>query len=117
MCSPIVALITDYAHSACPGADFAMSTISIYIASTLHVFEILPGFDERGRPVVLTEEFTDEAVMYVVFFLMTIIHVLSSSSSSPLSFPRHFKPRSQQLERLVRDLVPPEDEDSLGSSF
>lgn len=42
-----------------------MSVISVYIASTLHVFEILPGFDERGRPVVLTEEFTDEAVMYV----------------------------------------------------
>ncbi|TCD67847.1 hypothetical protein EIP91_011909 [Steccherinum ochraceum] len=71
----------------CPGSDFAISLLSICIASMLHVFEIKAGTDESSQPVVLTAEGCSEAI------------------SSPLMFPRHIVPRSAQAERLIRDVV------------
>lgn len=83
-----------------------MSVISIYIASMLHVFEVLPGIDDAGQPVVLSDDFTDDAVMYVSEkFLMADVLLTADLYSSPTTFPRHFKPRSRDLERLVRDTV------------
>ena len=93
-----------------------MSVISIYIASMLHVFEILPGVDDAGQPVVLSDDFTDDAVMYVSeTFLTADVLLTAVLCSSPTTFPHHFKPRSKDLERLVRDTVLSSDSESTPS--
>jgi len=80
-------VVFGFGRRICPGSDFAMSLISISIASILHVFEVKPGVDESGLPVQLTTDCGNEAIC------------------SPTTFPRQFTPRSKQLERLVCEQV------------
>lgn len=49
----------------CPGRHFAVNTLRIYIASTLHVFNITPGTD-----VQLSTEYVGGIVTYVSYLLI-----------------------------------------------
>ncbi|KAH8103459.1 cytochrome P450 [Cristinia sonorae] len=40
----------------CPGRHLAVNTLCIYAASTLYAFDITPGVDADGNPVVLSNE-------------------------------------------------------------
>ncbi|KAH8105125.1 cytochrome P450 [Cristinia sonorae] len=71
----------------CAGMDFALHSLNTFMACMLHVYEMKPGVDEHGQPVVLTSEGSDDAISF------------------PVTFPRHIKPRSAQAERLIRDIV------------
>ncbi|KAH8105243.1 cytochrome P450 [Cristinia sonorae] len=52
----------------CAGLDFAATTLHILLASMLHVYDMKPGVDERGQPVILSGEGSDEAISYVPYF-------------------------------------------------
>ncbi|KAH8105245.1 cytochrome P450 [Cristinia sonorae] len=80
-----------FGRRVCAGNEFALSVLNIFMASMLHVYEIKPGVDVSGQPVTLTSEGSDEAI------------------SSPMTFPRHIKPRSPHAEQLVREIVLSED--------
>ncbi|KAH8105130.1 cytochrome P450 [Cristinia sonorae] len=80
-------IVFGFGRRICAGADFALVMLNITIASMLHVFEVKAGVDEHGQPLVLASEGTDEGI------------------SSPMTFPRHIKPRSAQAERLIGDIV------------
>ncbi|KAH8105122.1 cytochrome P450 [Cristinia sonorae] len=80
-----------FGRRSCAGMDFALHSLYIFMASFLHVYEVKAGFDEQGRPVVLTPEGSDDAICV------------------PETFPRHIKPRSAQAERLIREIVLVED--------
>ncbi|TCD66265.1 hypothetical protein EIP91_001594 [Steccherinum ochraceum] len=71
--------------SICSGRHFAMNTLDIYVASTLHVFDISAGVDANGVPVVLTSEYVGGMI------------------SGPRDFPTGFKPRSETALRLIRE--------------
>ena len=49
----------------CPGRFFSNNILSIFIASTLHVFDISAGIDPSGTPVELSAEMTTGLAMYV----------------------------------------------------
>ena len=51
--------------SACAGRHFSDNTLSIFIATVLHVFEISAGVDEQGSPVVLSAEIAGFMLTYV----------------------------------------------------
>lgn len=51
-----ITLLIRTPYSICPGRHFSRNTLSIFIASVLHVFDITPGVDASGEPVVLTAE-------------------------------------------------------------
>ncbi|THH31265.1 hypothetical protein EUX98_g2923 [Antrodiella citrinella] len=74
-----------FGRRACPGSDFAISLLSICVASMLHVFDIQAGIDDHGQPVILSSETGGDAI------------------ASPLTFPRRMRSRSIQAERLIRD--------------
>ncbi|TCD67439.1 Protein pns1, partial [Steccherinum ochraceum] len=69
----------------CVGRHFAMNTLEIYVASVLHVFDIGPGVDADGTPIVLTSEYVGGLV------------------SAPRDFPSSFKPRSETALHLIRE--------------
>ncbi|KAH8105240.1 cytochrome P450 [Cristinia sonorae] len=84
-------ILFGFGRRICAGLDFAETTLNIFMASMLHVYEMKPGVDEDGDPVVLSGEGSDEAICF------------------PTVFPRHIKPRSAQAERLIRDIALPEE--------
>lgn len=49
----------------CPGRHFSNNTLSIFIASVLHVFDITAGVDQEGVPLQLTDEMTTGIGVYV----------------------------------------------------
>ena len=49
----------------CPGRDFALATITIALASLLHVFNVGPPFDEQGNPILIKRGSTDGILSYV----------------------------------------------------
>ncbi|TBU37472.1 cytochrome P450 [Dichomitus squalens] len=51
-----------FGRRVCPGRSFAEASLSIYCASVLHVFDILPPLDEHGRPVEMQYRPTDDMV-------------------------------------------------------
>lgn len=44
----------DSATSVCPGRYLAADTLSLFLATLLHVFDISAGVDASGKPVELT---------------------------------------------------------------
>ncbi|KAH8103589.1 cytochrome P450 [Cristinia sonorae] len=74
-----------FGRRGCPGKQFAISTLCIYIASVLHVFDIAAGVDDDGKPVRLTPEM-DGAML-----------------ANPLEVPCGLTPRSEAAARLIRD--------------
>ncbi|TCD70018.1 hypothetical protein EIP91_005269 [Steccherinum ochraceum] len=68
----------------CPGRFLSNASLAIYIASTLHVFNIAPGFDKAGYRVRLTTEVNTGLV------------------ASPVALPREFTPRSPAAVRLIQ---------------
>ncbi|TCD68726.1 hypothetical protein EIP91_010010 [Steccherinum ochraceum] len=83
-----ISIAFGFGRRVCPGMDFALSLLSIYAASMLHVFEMKAGVEETGQPLVLTAATTDDGF------------------SHPLTFPRHVQPRSSpQAEQLVREIM------------
>ncbi|TCD67843.1 hypothetical protein EIP91_011905 [Steccherinum ochraceum] len=75
-----------FGRRACPGTDYAISLLTMYIASVVHVFDIQPGVDEAGQPVQLSSHGSSDAI------------------SCPVTFPRHIRPRSKQAEQLIREV-------------
>ncbi|TCD64487.1 hypothetical protein EIP91_004048 [Steccherinum ochraceum] len=69
----------------CPGRHFSQNTLSIFIASVLHVFDITPGVDASGKLVVLTDEMEGGLI------------------AMPRTVPCGLKPRSEQAAHLVRE--------------
>ncbi|TCD68727.1 hypothetical protein EIP91_010011 [Steccherinum ochraceum] len=84
-----------FGRRVCPGQDFALRLLTIYAASILHVFDIQSGLDDDGQSVALSGETSDDGF------------------SHPVTFPRHFKPRSDQAERLIRELLLEQEHASL----
>ncbi|KAM5536785.1 hypothetical protein V8D89_009503 [Ganoderma adspersum] len=52
-------LVLGGASRICPGRHFAEAGLFIIVASVLHVFDITPPLDERGRPIEITPGQTD----------------------------------------------------------
>ncbi|TCD64381.1 hypothetical protein EIP91_004128 [Steccherinum ochraceum] len=75
-----------FGRRVCPGSEFAIALTELTVASLLHVFDIEAGADERGVPVSLTTERGNEAICY------------------PETFPRVFKPRSVEAEKMIQAL-------------
>jgi len=71
----------------CPGRHLAMNTLSIYIASTLHAFNITPGVDADGKKVTLSTE------------------IVGALIAAPREVPCGLKPRSEGMARLIREAV------------
>lgn len=64
-----------------------MGVVSMYICSMLHVFEILPGVDEEGDEIILTDEFNDGAAMLVVFMITTFSSLMTPIFQGTCYFP------------------------------
>ncbi|TCD66264.1 hypothetical protein EIP91_001593 [Steccherinum ochraceum] len=76
----------------CPGRHFAINSLLIFMASTLHVFDVTPGLDADGKPVELTDEVLGEVV------------------AMPRHVPCGFSPRFPGAERLVREAAGESDD-------
>ena len=70
----VLTLIT---YRICPGRHFSLNTLSIFIASVLHIFVISPGLDDSGNPVLLDPEPTGH-----LFGCVTMCRKCASSCSS-----------------------------------
>ncbi|EMD36560.1 hypothetical protein CERSUDRAFT_95847 [Gelatoporia subvermispora B] len=70
----------------CPGRYFADASLFLFIASILHVFDILPPVDEHQRPVLPEARQTSEFI------------------SQPEPFECIVKVRSQSAEQLIKNL-------------
>ena len=46
-------------RSVCPGRHFAQATLTIALASVLHVFDVGPPLDAHGVPITVVPEATD----------------------------------------------------------
>ncbi|KAH9852971.1 CyP450 monooxygenase [Lenzites betulinus] len=68
----------------CPGRHFAEDSLFINMASVLHVFNILPALDERGKPIPVESTMTSGFLSYQEEFKYSI------------------KPRSAAAEELIR---------------
>ena len=53
-------------HRACPGKQFSLRTVYLFVASVLSVFDIGPTLDEGGNPQMPKAEFHDGLVRYVI---------------------------------------------------
>ncbi|KAI0662789.1 cytochrome P450 [Cubamyces menziesii] len=73
-----------FGRRACPGRHFALASIYVYVASVLHVFNIVPKQDARGNPVEIKPDMISGVVTY------------------PTKFECDIRPRSQEAEALVR---------------
>ncbi|KAH8103605.1 CyP450 monooxygenase [Cristinia sonorae] len=67
----------------CLGRHFSDNTLSIYIASVLHVFDITPGVDASGSPIKLTAELAGGLV------------------AMPRDVPCGLRPRSEAAAKLI----------------
>lgn len=58
MNQPLASLISSPVATSriCPGRFLSNASLAIYIASTLHVFNIAPGFDKAGNRIRLTTD-------------------------------------------------------------
>ncbi|KAH8094927.1 cytochrome P450 [Cristinia sonorae] len=56
-------------YDICPGRFLSNASLTIYIASTLHVFNISPGYDKAGNRVKLTTDVSTGLVACVVLFV------------------------------------------------
>ena len=54
-----------FLYSVCPGRYFAMEVLSIFIASTLHVFDITSGADISGKALEIGADTEGPLIMYV----------------------------------------------------
>ena len=50
--SDVAHLLTAFVKRICPGLHFSSEALFIFIASVLHVFDILPPLGDDGRPVL-----------------------------------------------------------------
>ncbi|KAJ8495827.1 hypothetical protein ONZ51_g1458 [Trametes cubensis] len=73
-----------FGRRACPGRHFALASIYVYVASVLHVFNIVPKQDARGNPVEIKPDMISGVVTY------------------PTKFECDIRPRSQEAEALIR---------------
>ncbi|KAJ3981203.1 hypothetical protein F5890DRAFT_573149 [Lentinula detonsa] len=60
-----VSVAFGYGRRICPGRFMAESQLWISIACILSAFEIKPGNDERGRPIVPKAAFSSGFIWYV----------------------------------------------------
>lgn len=72
----------------CPGRHFNDNSLSIFIASVLHVFNISAGVDAMGKPVVLNPEVVGHMIVW------------------PREVPCGLTPRSEAAARLVVESTP-----------
>lgn len=80
-----------------------MNTLSIFIATTLHVFTVSAGVDADGKPVELNPEMSGAVITYVFRSLFSsLAYSLPPPPSTPKYVPCGFKPRSEAAERLIR---------------
>ncbi|KAH8105239.1 cytochrome P450 [Cristinia sonorae] len=75
-----------FGRRACAGKEFSLSSLKIFMASMLHVYDIQPGVGEDGHPVVLSAEGSDEAIMYALFDISASVFVISDAGSGQLSY-------------------------------
>ncbi|TCD64488.1 hypothetical protein EIP91_004049 [Steccherinum ochraceum] len=78
-------IIFGFGRRICPGRFFSNNTLSLFIASTLQVFNIYPNTDESGKPVVFKPELVGGVV------------------AQPKEVPCHMKPRSEFALRLIQE--------------
>ncbi|KAH8103582.1 cytochrome P450 [Cristinia sonorae] len=69
----------------CLGRWFSNNTLSIFIASVLHVFDITPGVDSSGKPVDIDAEMEGGLIV------------------NPKHMPCGFEPRSDSARRLIKE--------------
>ena len=53
-------------HRACPGKQFSLRTVYLFVASVLSAFDIGPALDEDGNPQMPKAEFHGGLVRYVI---------------------------------------------------
>ena len=62
----------------CPGRDFAVATLTIALASLLHVFNVDPPVDGEGNPISVERGMTDGVLSYVLSTRPSIdLHMLT----------------------------------------
>ncbi|OBZ67817.1 O-methylsterigmatocystin oxidoreductase [Grifola frondosa] len=83
----------------CPGRHLADDSLFIIAASVLHVYEINPGLDEKGRPVPFSPAMEPQAFSY------------------PVPFKCRIKPRSETAEKLILATMDSQEEPIATSDF
>ncbi|KAI0334223.1 CyP450 monooxygenase [Cubamyces sp. BRFM 1775] len=73
-----------FGRRVCPGRHFAEDTLFIYIASILHVYDILPARDAHGEPIFVEAQATPGFLSYIKPFRYLV------------------RPRSKAAEALIR---------------
>ena len=53
-------------HRACPGKQFSLRTVYLFVASVLSAFDIGPALDEDGNPQMPKAGFHGGLVRYVI---------------------------------------------------
>ena len=71
-------------HRICPGRYFALDNLFINIASTLHVFEIMPPLDGNGKPIKPGYSTVDSFMSCVT----TILRALNTNSTGVYAVTR-----------------------------
>ncbi|KAH8091048.1 cytochrome P450 [Cristinia sonorae] len=75
-----------FGRRVCPGRYFSSNTLSIFIASVLHVFNITGGTDASGKPVLLSTEMEGGLV------------------ATPLDVPCGLRPRFAAAAQLIQGI-------------
>ena len=61
--------------SNCPGRHLAKDNAFLTIASALHVFDVLPAWDETGKELDITVQMTTGLISYVASILYVCLTV------------------------------------------
>lgn len=90
----------------CPGRHFAQSTLTMALASFLHVFDIGPPLDEKGNPITVIPAMTGSGMISYVLRLGFQDNLLTRLADAhlrryPADCRYSFKPRSPDAEALI----------------
>jgi len=91
----------------CPGKQFALRTVYLFVASVLSAFDIGPALDEDGTPQMPKAEFHSVLVRYAFLpqsiLVAVVLTVLRHYTSDLKPFKCTIKPRSEVAVKLVKE--------------
>lgn len=90
--------------SICPGRHLALNSLTLFVASVLHVYDIKPHIGENGEPLSKSVKATSGVLSYVfIFYCCEVIPVMSNGViiRYPELVPCTLVPRSEQSKRLI----------------
>ncbi|TCD61531.1 hypothetical protein EIP91_008275 [Steccherinum ochraceum] len=82
----VLTIVFGFGRRGCPGNKFAMESLYIYAASTLHVFCIMAGLDAAGKPIELSSNMVGALV------------------TGPREVPCGLTPRSDAAAQLIKEV-------------